>query len=400
MTPRVVLPQSLLDDLRTATGPVRWTARHWAGEEVISLFASEESALGNPCEISVLFGPLDTLTDESSVGAMPSIVLSCRSDSAPAGLLPASHMECRIRLHKNQGWKDAALTVVDDRDIFHRINGLLETDALREEHVAIFGVGSLGAEVALGLAKAGVGAFTLLDHDVLEPGNTCRHPSPLSHVGRHKTHSVEELIRDKNPRVQVETHESRLTWASSGEATEIVHRSSLVIAGLDNHEGRAILNRVCLDSGVACIFAGLRRRAYGGQVLILRPGSGPCYSCHVHSHPEMARSESSSNAPAYSDRPVPIEPGLATDIAPVATMATKLAIQHLLRDKNSTLRSLDEDLAAPLYVWFNRREENTSIAGIPPMGYSVGGLAILRWYGLPLERDPHCPSCGAYEPAT
>ncbi|GMW03609.1 MAG: hypothetical protein AMXMBFR84_47430 [Candidatus Hydrogenedentota bacterium] len=398
MTPRVVLPQSLLDELRKSTGPFRWTARHWAGEGVISLLASDEFTSGNPCEISVLFGPLDTLTDESPVDAMPSIVLSCRSDSAPAGLLPASHMECRVRLQENQGWKDAALTVIDDRDIFHRISGLLETDALREEQVAIFGVGSLGAEVALGLAKAGVGAFTLVDHDVLEPGNTCRHPSPLSHVGRHKTHSVEELIRGKNPRVQVKTRESRLTWASSGEAREIVQKSTLVIAGLDNHEGRVILNRVCLDSAVACIFAGLRRRAYGGQVLILRPGSGPCYSCHVHSNPEMTQSEPSDTAPAYSDRPAPIEPGLATDIAPVATMATKLAIQHLLRDKESTLRSLDEDLAAPLYIWFNRREANTSIAGIPPLGYGVAELAILRWYGLPLPRDPHCPSCGSYEP--
>jgi len=49
---------------------------------------------------------------------------------------------------------------------------------------------------------------------------------------------------------------------------------------------------------------------------------------------------------AYSDRPVPIEPGLSLDVAPIGIMAAKLALQELIKDKKSDLHMLDKDLDA------------------------------------------------------
>jgi hypothetical protein len=73
---------------------------------------------------------------------------------------------------------------------------------------------------------------------------------------------------------------------------------------------------------------------------------------------------------------------------------TKLAIQHLIQGQETTLRSLDEDLTASLYLWLNRREADTPFAKLNPMVFGVDEMSILRWYGLPAERNPACPSCG------
>ena len=100
---------------------------------------------------------------------------------------------------------------------------------------------------------------------------------------------------------------------------------------------------------------------------------------------------------AYTDRIVPIEPGLSTDIAPINIMVTKLVIQELLKDKDTTLRSLDDDLLASWYIWLNRREKGTPYEKLDPMGFNIDGLCILRWYGIEVERNPACPVCGDYE---
>jgi hypothetical protein len=65
------------------------------------------------------------------------------------------------------------------------------------------------------------------------------------------------------------------------------------------------------------------------------------------SNPEQARRLT------YSDRPVAVEPGLANDISPISNMVTKLAIQELVKGTVTTLRSLDDDLVAPWYLWLN-----------------------------------------------
>ena len=74
----------------------------------------------------------------------------------------------------------------------------------------------------------------------------------------------------------------------------------------------------------------------------------------------------------------------------------KLAIQELLAGKDTTLRSLDEDLVAPWYVFVNRRELETDYEQLEPLEFNVDGMHILRWYGIALERNPDCPCCGAF----
>ena len=70
-------------------------------------------------------------------------------------------------------------------------------DLLKECHVAIFGVGGVGSFAAEALARAGVGAITLVDHDTVSLTNLNRQLVALrSTLGMRKTDVMAERIRD------------------------------------------------------------------------------------------------------------------------------------------------------------------------------------------------------------
>ena len=208
-------------------------------------------------------------------------------------------------------------------------------------------------------------------------------------------------IRDKNPYANVEAHEVKIGPNTTGLVRKLVHKSDLVICAVDDPIAKVVLNRVCVEEGKTLIIAGAFRRAYGGQVLVVRPNAGPCYQCFRQSLPEdnpLRPIAASDEGPpvAYSDRPVPIEPGLSNDIAAISQMVVKLVLCLLLRGKETTLRSLEEDLVAPLFLWLNRREPGTDYERLAPLGFDINGLHILRWYGVDLERREDCVVCGDF----
>ena len=78
-------------------------------------------------------------------------------------------------------------------------------------------------------------------------------------------------------------------------------------------------------------------------------------------------------------------------------MTAKLLITELLKNKPTTMRSLEVDLIAPWWMYLNRREAGTEFEQLEPLGFNVGdGPHILSWWGIDLDRNPGCPSCGDY----
>ena len=303
---------------------------------------------------------------------------------------------------RDDRWVRSPVQIVPvQEDLYSRTKGLLETDVFADTTVFCPGLGSVGSYVTLELAKTGVGRFILADHDRLEIVNVVRHVAGISDVGRYKTKVMRELILEKNPSADVHTHEIKICWEVAELVRELIRQSGLVIIAIDDPDGRALLNKLCVEENTPCIFVGAFRRACGGQVLRVRPYRTPCYQCFLMALPETVRDQEVSNSEqaermAYSDRPVAIEPGLSSDIAPLSQMVVKLAIQELIQGKPTTLQSLDEDLQAPWLFWLNRREAGTEYEHIEPLEYNIDGLHVLRWYGVALERDPSCPHCGDF----
>lgn len=97
------------------------------------------------------------------------------------------------------------------RERFLRTEMLLGPEGmeqLKHARVAIFGIGGVGGYVAEALARSGVGAFELIDHDTVAPSNLNRQIIALeSTVGRYKTEVMKERIAQINPEAEVEVRE-------------------------------------------------------------------------------------------------------------------------------------------------------------------------------------------------
>lgn len=71
---------------------------------------------------------------------------------------------------------------------------------LQTKHVAVFGLGGVGSFCAEALARAGVGALTLVDDDTVAESNLNRQLVALrSTLGRPKAQVMADRIRDINP---------------------------------------------------------------------------------------------------------------------------------------------------------------------------------------------------------
>lgn len=82
---------------------------------------------------------------------------------------------------------------------------------VRDRRVALVGVGALGSALADMLVRAGVKDIALVDGDLLEAGNVCRHLATLSDVGKRKVEVVAQRLRAISPTVQVTEMDERLS---------------------------------------------------------------------------------------------------------------------------------------------------------------------------------------------
>ena len=73
---------------------------------------------------------------------------------------------------------------------------------LKKTRVCILGLGGLGSNVAVLLARAGIGYLKLIDFDVVEASNLNRQQYRISHIGMKKTEAMKTIIREINPFVE------------------------------------------------------------------------------------------------------------------------------------------------------------------------------------------------------
>jgi len=94
-----------------------------------------------------------------------------------------------------------------DDPLFERSLLIFETEGLlklQNAHVLVAGIGGVGSFVAEALARAGVGALTLLDHDEVSASNKNRQLVALSStIGLKKVDVMKARILDINPDCQV-----------------------------------------------------------------------------------------------------------------------------------------------------------------------------------------------------
>ena len=279
------------------------------------------------------------------------------------------------------------------RNIFSRNTGILETDVMANKRAIIIGCGSVGSLVAVELARAGVGNFLLVDMDLIEYHNVCRHRCGISDVGRRKPDAVADLIRNINPVAQVETWYTEIQLMPLEMiAAWCVPNQTIVFGCADNRDVDLYANEFAADYGVSFLGIGFWERAFAGEIFYWIPGSGhTCYSCAFGGDAGFSQ-RVEANHHIYTSQTdlaaVNFEPGIAVDIDFVTIIGVKLALDIFNRgDTRFTPRLLPYLTQYTLVCNTN----NPAIGGVMAEIFSYPLQVTTSLQVRPL---PNCPICG------
>ncbi|MCL2183697.1 MAG: sulfur carrier protein ThiS adenylyltransferase ThiF [Chitinispirillia bacterium] len=118
-------------------------------------------------------------------------------------------------------------------------------EKLKSAKVAIAGAGGLGSNIAVSLARLGVGELLLVDHDVVEPSNLNRQHFGISHIGMKKTEALKNQLADINPFITVKTSNAFIT---EDNAVDIFSGYGIVCEAFDCPKSKAVLVSTLLSS--------------------------------------------------------------------------------------------------------------------------------------------------------
>ena len=108
---------------------------------------------------------------------------------------------------------------------------------LKETKVCILGLGGLGSNVAILLARAGIGYLKLIDFDVVEASNLNRQQYRISHIGMKKTEAIKIIIKEINPFVEINTLDIKVDREN---IYSIVGDIEIVVEAFDRAETKAM----------------------------------------------------------------------------------------------------------------------------------------------------------------
>lgn len=115
---------------------------------------------------------------------------------------------------------------------------------LHDSSAAVAGLGGLGSNIAVMLARAGIGRLLLVDFDRVELSNINRQQYFLEHIGMYKTDALSSLIRRINPYMEIQTVCARIT---ADNAPELFDGERYIAEALDRAEEKAMLINTVLE---------------------------------------------------------------------------------------------------------------------------------------------------------
>lgn len=132
-----------------------------------------------------------------------------------------------------------------EEDLLKRnIKGISEK--LKKIRVCILGLGGLGSNVAVLLARSGIGYLKLVDFDVVEASNLNRQQYRISHIGMKKTEAIKTIIKEINPFVEIETLDIKVDREN---ISSIVEDIEIVVEAFDVAETKAMAIEELLTNG-------------------------------------------------------------------------------------------------------------------------------------------------------
>jgi molybdopterin/thiamine biosynthesis adenylyltransferase len=227
---------------------------------------------------------------------------------------------------------------------------------------------------------SGVGNFVLIDDDVLDAQNVVRHVADHRYVGLPKVDMMADLIKQRNPDAQVQTHHGRIE-----QHLDALDGLDMLVVGVDGEQSKYIINQACVERRLPAVYAGVYERGEGGDVVLIVPFQGPCYACWAAElRDEIALNKKDAGEELdYGmigpEGTLEAEPGLWLHVVRVAAAQADMTLNELLRETE-----IYRALPGNTVILANTALE--IIDGETSLPYTAVWATI--------ERDPHCLVCG------
>ncbi len=154
-----------------------------------------------------------------------------------------------------------ALSEVELDELLIRRHGREIYEKMKHAHAAVAGLGGLGSNVAVMLARAGIGSLHLVDFDRVDGSNLNRQIYRMKHLGRLKTEALAEEIREINPYIKIKADTVRVT---AENVKTIFGQDRLICEAFDVAENKAMLVNTALEQlPEAVLVAGSGMAGYG-----------------------------------------------------------------------------------------------------------------------------------------
>lgn len=111
--------------------------------------------------------------------------------------------------------------------------------------VAVCGLGGLGSNIAIALARAGIGRLILIDFDRVDITNLHRQQYKADQIGRYKTEALSDNLREITPYLQIQAVTARITEENFAE---LLHGADVICEAFDSARAKAMLVNGVLEA--------------------------------------------------------------------------------------------------------------------------------------------------------
>jgi len=168
----------------------------------------------------------------------------------------------------------------------------------------VVGCGALGCTVATILARAGVGRLRLIDRDYVDIVNLHRQilfEEADAKAVLPKAIAAKQHLERANSTITIDAHFEDF---DAGSAEYLCADADVIVDGLDNFEGRFLLNDLAVKQGIPWVY-GAAVGSYGLCMAIL-PGAGPCLRCLQEEEPPPGTAPTCDTAGIIASAPIAV----------------------------------------------------------------------------------------------
>lgn len=291
----------------------------------------------------------------------------------------------RLELDGNSAEMIPVEVTNEEFDLLAPLCGAWPVEELAGKTIALIGAGSIGSAIAESLAAFGIRRVKLVDPDRLQSHNFARHRVHSKHLGRHKVLALSELLRERDPEIDVEALTLDVIY-DADLVRPMLREVDAIVVSSDGVDSRRAANHLIRRAGKAGIFACVLADGAFGEVLRTRPPRTGCLLC--------ARAElverGSMNPESGLDRGY----GEGTRHLPMTAVGGDLGLVGAIAAKATVATVLEE-----LGYRDQRLPGDHAIIGLQPKPgmappFDIEFAGELRWGHLPRPRD-NCPTCGS-----